>query len=212
MWQRYLGLFLLTGVAGVASGFLWLVPNGLMAGALGLSLSVGTLWLGIKTTRAGQPASNRDALTIGAASGLLGGLLMAVISALCGGLKRYDFGPPVLPAWMPVVMGLLYGVVLHGCYHGLRTARRTVRQTLVQAGLACFVLKAVAVALYMILHYGGRSDLRDVILTAAVLSLLGAVPFALLWLGITAWLDPARPRPHAPENAAAPVAPALSQA
>ena len=53
MCLRYIGLFLLTGLGGIASGFLWLVPNGLMGGALGMSLSAGTLWLGLKQAREG---------------------------------------------------------------------------------------------------------------------------------------------------------------
>jgi hypothetical protein len=61
LYLRYIGLFLLTGIGGIASGFLWLVPNGLIDGALGMSLSAGTFWLGLKHAHEGAAPSDRYA-------------------------------------------------------------------------------------------------------------------------------------------------------
>jgi len=191
MWLRYAGLLAVTGLAGVVSGALWLVPNGLMAGALGMSLSAGTLWLGLKEARQDTPLSDRYALGTGAAAGLVGGLLMAAISALCAGMRRLDFGPPALPLWAPVVMGVLYGVVLVWCYHRRLAAEHPLRETLVKACGLCFLLKAAATFIYLVITGGRRPDLLSLAGASVALSLLGAVPFALLWVWATAWLDPA---------------------
>jgi hypothetical protein len=191
MYVRYVGLFLLTGVGGIVIGLFWLVPNGLMGGALGMSLSVGTLWLGLKQAREGVAPSDQYAVVTGAAVGLLGGACMAAISFLCAGAKRGDFGPPVLPIWSPLVMGVLYGVVLLWSYHGRLTARHPLRRTLLKACGLCFLLKTVAAFVYLGLTERGTSDLMSLALPAMLLSLLGAVPFAFSWVLATAWLDPA---------------------
>jgi hypothetical protein len=185
MYLRYLGLFLLTGLGGIVSGCLWLVPNGLMGGALGMSLSAGTIWLGLKQAREGV------ALFTGAGAGLLGGVLMAVISVLCAGIKRHDFGSPVLPVWVPLIMGVLYGVVLLWCYHRRLAARHPVWSTLGKACGLCFLLKAMATFIYLGLTEQGTTDLMRLALPSILMSLLGAVPFALFWVLATAWLDPA---------------------
>ena len=72
MYLRYIGLFLLTGLGGIVSGLLWLVPNGLMAGALGMSLSAGTLWLGLKQAREGVAPSEPVRLGHRGGSGSVG--------------------------------------------------------------------------------------------------------------------------------------------
>jgi drug/metabolite transporter (DMT)-like permease len=191
MYLRYIGLFLVTGLGGIVSGLLWLVPNGLMGGALGMSLSAGTLWLGLKQTREGATPSDQYALLTGAAAGLLGGVSMAAISVLCAGVKRHELGPPALPVWAPLVMGVLYGVVLLWSYHKRLTTRRPLWHTLLKACGLCFLLKAVATFIYVGLIEHHASDLKD-LATASVLSpLVGAVPFALFWVLATAWLDPA---------------------
>lgn len=195
MYLRYIGLFLLTGLGGIVSGFMWLVPNGLMGGALGMSLSAGTLWLGLKQARTGLAPSERYALVTGAGAGLLGGVCMAAISVLCSGRKRYDFAPPILPVWAPLIMGVLYGVVLLWCYHGRQTARRPLWHTLLKACGLCFLLKAVAAFGYVGLTEQSTSDLMSLALPSILISLLGAVPFALFWVLATAWLDPAWSRP-----------------
>jgi len=192
MYLEYIGLFLLTGLGGIASGFLWPIPNGLMGGALGMSLSAGTLWLGLKQTREGAAPSDRYAVVTGAAAGLLGGVCMAAISVLCAGVKRGDFGPPVLPVWAPLIMGVLYGVVLIWCYHRRLTARQPLWNTLGKACGLCFLLKALATFIYLGLTEQGTSDLMSLALPSLLMSLFGAVPFAFFWVLATAWLDPAR--------------------
>ena len=115
---------------------------------------------------------------------------MAVISFLCAGLRRSDFGPPALPIWAPLVMGVLYGVVLVWCYHRRLTARRPLWSTLGKACSLCFVLKAVAAFGYVGLTQRHDSELLSIALGSAM------VPFALFWVLATAWLDPAwDPRP-----------------
>ena len=191
MYLRYIGLFLLTGLGGIVSGFMWLVPNGLMGGALGMSLSAATLWLGLKQAREGVAPSDRYAVVTGAAAGLLGGVCMAAISVLCGGIKRYEFGPPALPVWAPLIMGVLYGVVLLWCYHRRLTARHPFWSTLGKACGLCFLLKVIATFIYEGLAEQGTSDLMSLATESMLLSLLGAVPFALFWVLATAWFDPA---------------------
>jgi len=53
MIPRYIGLFLVTGAGGIVSGLFWLIPSGLMGAVLGMSLSAGVLWLGLKHAREG---------------------------------------------------------------------------------------------------------------------------------------------------------------
>ncbi len=196
MYSRYIGLFLLTGLGGIASGFLWLVPNGLMGGALGMSLSAGTLWLGLKQAREGVRPSGRYVLAAGTVVGLLGGMLMAVISFLYAGIKRHEFGPPILPVWVPLVMGVLYGILLLWCYHRRLDAGNPLGSTLFKACSGCFVLKAVGTFLYLGVGKG-LADLGSLAFPSVLISLLGAVPFALFWVLATAWLDPAWPGPKA---------------
>jgi hypothetical protein len=191
MYWRYIGLFLLTGLGGIVSGLFWLIPNGLMGGVLGMSLSAGTLWLGLKQTREGVAPSDRYALATGAAAGLLGGICMTVISVLWAGIKRSDIGPPVLPVWVPLVMGVLYGVVLLWCYQRRLTARHPLWATLGKACGLCFLLKAVGTFLYMGVMERDTSGLMGRTIGCLLMSLLGAVPFALFWVLATAWLDPA---------------------
>jgi len=191
MYLRYIGLFLLTGLGGIVSGWLWLVPNGLMAGALAMSLSAGTLWLGLKQAREGVAPSYQYALVTGAVAGLLAGVCMTVISFLCAGIKHPQDWPPVLPVWVPLVMGVLYGVVLLWCYQRRLTARRPLWATLGKACGLCFLLKAVATFLYMGVMERDTSGLMGRTIGCLLMSLLGAVPFALFWVLATAWLDPA---------------------
>jgi hypothetical protein len=191
MYLRYIGLFVFTDLGGILSGLLWLVPNGLMAGALGMSLSAGTLWLGLKQAREGVAPSDRYALVTGAAAGLLGGVLMVAISFLCAGVNHTEFGPPALPFWLPLIMGVLYGVVLLWCYHRRLTARHPFWATLGKACGLCFLLKAIAFFFYLGGNEQQPSELGVLVLDSILMSLLGAVPFALFWVLATAWLDPA---------------------
>jgi hypothetical protein len=156
-----------------------------------MSLSAGTLWLGIKQARAGAAPSDRYAVVTGAAVGLLGGICMAAISVLCAGVKRGDFGLPVLPVWLPLVMGVPYGVVLLWCYHRRLTARHPFWAMLGKACGLCFLLKAISTFIYLGLTRPGYQMLADLATESMLMSLLEAVPFALFWVLATALLDPA---------------------
>jgi hypothetical protein len=197
MALRYIGLFLLTGAGGIASGVLWLLPSGLMGGALGMALTAGVLWLGLKQRRENNPPSDLYALATGAAAGLLGGGSMAAISALCSGVRHIDFGPPRLPYWAPLLMGVGYGVVLIWCYHRRLRAKRALTSTLLRACGYCFLLKMAGALVYVVLSERNFSDPAGFVFGCALLSLLGAVPFALFWVLATAWLDPAWVAPGA---------------
>jgi hypothetical protein len=112
MTVRYIFMLWMGTAAGVLSGFVWLVPNGLMGGALGMSLAAGAIWLGNRQKKQGAELSRGQILGAGLVSGLLAGVLMAAISQACAGMKRGEFGPPLVPFWFPLVMGILYGPVV----------------------------------------------------------------------------------------------------
>jgi len=187
---QYIFMLLMGMAAGVLSGFLWLVPNGLMGGVLGMSLAAGAIWLGNRQKKQGAELSRGQILQAGLVSGLLGGVLMAAISQACAGMKRHDFGPPVLPFWFPLVMGILYGLVVQWGYSVRRSSSHPLWSALIWTCLGCFVLKTLATFFYSAV-FENRSAPTDLLGSAMILSLLGAVPFALLWVLGMAWSDPA---------------------
>jgi hypothetical protein len=62
--------------------------------------------------------------------------------------------------------------------------------TLLKACGLCFLLKAVATFIYLSLTERDAGAPLSFALPSIMLSLLGAVPFALFWVLATAWLDP----------------------
>ncbi len=201
MTARYIFMLLTGTAAGVLSGFMLLVPNGLMGGALGMSLAAGAIWLGNRRQKQGAELTRGQILGAGFVSGLLGGVLMAAISQACAGMKRGEFGPPVLPFWFPLVMGILYGLVVQWGYSLRRSSSHPLRKALIWTCLGCFVLKTLATFFYWAVFDNGfhPTDIFD----SAMLSLLGAVPFALLWFVGMAWSDPAWSPPAARADTAA---------
>jgi hypothetical protein len=190
MILRYICLILLTGAAGALSALFWLIPNGLMAAALAMSLSAGTIHLAIKQRAQNGKLAVKDALITGLGSGLLGGVLMAVISQVYAGLNRHEFGPPLLPFWAPLVMGVLYGVSIHWNYYQRRFLPHPLGQTVIRTCGLCFLFKAALTFLYLAIVEPVRGELWGMLFGSCVMSLLGAVPFAFLWVTITAALDP----------------------
>jgi len=197
--MRYLLLVLATGLAGVLSSFMWLRPNAIMAALLGMSLSLGTIRLGQMQTAAGGHLSWRQVLWTGLWSGLLAGVAMALASEAFYPVKidrgghEVDFGPPQLPFWAPLIMGVLYGLVLHRSYYLRRFYRRPLAAALVSACLGCFLLKALGTAVYIVAIERDLelSDTPGIVIGAVLMAFFGAVPFAWLWIQITARLDPA---------------------
>ena len=196
MIVRYLSLFIFTGCAGMLSSLLWPMPNGVMAAALGMSLSLATVWLGSKERGGDGSLSLKQALIAGAVAGLLGGLFMAELSELLYPVKstpgpgHLDFGPTKLPFWAPIILGTLYGLVLHRSYYLRRFSKAPLSGTLWSACLGCFLLKAAATLVFLVFTESA-SEIPGILIGSVMLSLLGAVPFALLWTLATALLDPA---------------------
>jgi hypothetical protein len=197
MILRYICMLTLVALAGVFSGVMWLIPNGLMGGVLGLSLAAGAIWLGSRQRRQGGDLNRGQILGAGLVSGLLGGVLMAAISHACAGRQPYDFAPPVLPIWGPLLMGIAYGLVIHWGYATRRSSSHPFWKALFSTCQGCFLLKAVATAFYITVIQRDF-ELSNTLFASAMISLLGAVPFALLWVLVMAWTDPAfRPGPPA---------------
>ena len=200
MTIRYIRMLLLGAAAGVLSGLFWLIPNGLMGGALGMSLATGAIWLGNREQKQGAEPTRRQIIQAGLISGLLGGVLMAAISQACAGrIRGVDeemFGPPVLPIWAPLVMGILYGLVVHWGYSDRRSSSHPLRSSLASTCLGCFFLKMFATFFYILVFQNGSRP-SGLLLGSAMISLLGAVPFALLWVLTMAWSDPAWSPPAA---------------
>jgi hypothetical protein len=191
-------MLLLGAVAGVLSGCLWLVPNGQMGGMLGMSLAAGAIWLGNRQLKQGAEPTRRQIMQAGLVSGLLGGVLMAAVSQACAGMNRGEFGPPALPFWAPLVLGVLYGPVVQWGYSVRRSSSHPLGKALISTCLGCFVLKALATIFYILVSRKETDILlpTDIFLSLWI-SLLGAVPFALLWVLAMAWSDPAWPPPAA---------------
>lgn len=209
MTLRYVGMLMVSAVAGVLSGAIWVVPNGLMGGVLGMSLTGGAIWLGSRQRKQGGELTRGQILGAGLASGLLGGGLMAAVSQACAHVKRGEFGPPVLPFWAPLALGLAYGVVIHWGYATRRSSSHPFWKALLCTCLGCFLLKTFAVTFYLCaFEHGNR--LSGILFGSAMMSLVGAVPFALLWVMVMVWTDPAwRTRPQGPESL--PTVPAAAQ-
>lgn len=216
MGWRYFFLLLLTGAAGVLSSLLWLIPNGLMGGVLGACLSLGTIWLGRVQTRQKGQLTIRQVLVAGAGAGLLAGVLMTVI--YCWALD-YDggmFGPPQQPLWLPLVMGVLYGIGMHWGYYRRRFSQRPVQDSLIRLGMICFLIRAVGVVVGLFFSGEIPWDSLEVVkislLFSLLTSLLGALPFALLWTGVTIWFDPAWSSPNWRDGGSPTAQPAASPA
>ncbi len=99
------------------------------------------------------------------------------------------FGPPVLPFWAPLVMGVLYGVVVLRGYAARLSSPRPLGAAIVSTCLGCFVLKALATSFYM-LAVERNPEPGSLLVGSVIMSLLGAVPFAFLWVLAMAWSDP----------------------
>lgn len=199
---QYIGLLFVTGLVGIFSGVMWLIPNGLMGGALGMCLSGGTIWLGIKQRQQSGELSLKQVLGAGFVSGLLAGILMALVSHALAGSSRGEFGPPILPFWAPLVMGTLYGIAIHWSYFQRRGASHPLRSVLFHACGICFLLKTGATIIYLCITEKFHQELGQVCFGAMILSLLGAVPFAFFWTLFTLLLDPSNLNPNQNCNAA----------
>ncbi len=208
MKMRHLVMLLTTAMAGVLSGILWLVPNGLMGGALGMSLAAGAIWLGQRQSAQNGRLTADQVWQAGLASGLVAGVLMAAISEACRRASIVPageaamFGPPRLPFWMPLIMGILYGPIVHWCYTMRFSARRPFWEVHISTCLACLLVKTVAGAAYNYFDSQIDRPAGEILLDSAMLSVLGAVPFAAFWVIVMRITDPAWSlRPDSPQLA-----------
>lgn len=189
MKLNYFLLIVLTGIAGAASGILWLFPNGMMAAALGMSLSLGTIWLGCKEQKNGS-INLTDVFKAGLGSGILASVSMVLTQWACTFPRikdpELDFGPPMLPIWVPLVLGIAYGLFFHWGYYQRKNSFFPLCWTLFCTVGGSFLLRSGSVWAYRGLtqHYFNPTE-------AVMLSLLGAVPFSLFWILLTAAFDPA---------------------
>ncbi len=191
MFSKYLIMMLVTGFTGVISGFMWLIPNGIMGGILGICLSAGTAWLGLKQHNQGGELSLRQVLGAGFVSGLSAGILMAWVGHSLAGVSSGDFGPPNLPFWAPLIMGILYGIAIHWSYYQRRFSIHPLRQTMFYACGICFLLKTAGTFIYLCITEKSHGETSGMLIGSVMLSLLGAVPFAFMWVIVASVLDPA---------------------
>lgn len=180
---RGFALVLLTAGLGALSSFLWLWPNGMMAAALAASLSAGTLWLGRKQACTGRPPAKTEVIATGLITGLIGGGLALLIQwqfPYQRGGREMDFGPPATPEWALVLGGVLYGLILHTSYFRRFGARNPLATAAGSAALGCGLVRV---------GVGLASGIEPV--ATLFLAFVGGVPFGLMWIWATRWLDPA---------------------
>ncbi len=179
---RAIALILLTGFLAGLTGIFWWLPNGLMAAALAMSLSLGTVWLCRSETRDGHPPSDAQVAAVGIGFGLLGGVLAALIQwqlpfPRIG--RELDLGPPEAPAWLVLSAGVLYGLVLHFSVHRRTRSAHPLRRAIGSAALGCFAVRVFT---------GVCMGMEPIAIP--FVALFGGVPFGVLWILATARLVP----------------------
>jgi hypothetical protein len=178
---RGIVLLLLTGSLGALSSFFWMLPNGLMAAALAMSLSCGTIWLSRKQASTQRPPEKRDVITVGLLTGLAGGTIAILLQWLLPyqrGRGEIDFGPPPTPEWALLLSSVLYGLVLHGSYFRRIGAERPLNRAMMNASLGCIAIRFGVGVIHLNV-------------AAVFLAIFGALPFAILWIWATSAIDPA---------------------
>jgi len=192
---RYLGLVVFTGAAGFLTCFFWPFPNGVMALYMAAVISCGTIWLSETERRTRREPTRRLALAVGLISGILAAGAMLVVQALYPYIEKGGEGdflrPPGIPRWAVLTMGILYGLVLHLAYYRRRTAKYPMRRSLGFACLGAFLIKVVIGTPAYLDADIPITELPALALAMAIHAVFGAVPFACLWIAITAALDPA---------------------
>ncbi len=193
--MRYLGLVFFTGAAGFLTCFFFPFPNGMMAAVMGMAISCGTIWLSETERRTGHSPTLRQVQAVGLASGILAALWMFGAQALFPYAEKggeMDFlRPPAIPAWAVITMGICYGLVLHLAYYRRRTAEHPLRRVFIYGCLGSFLIKfVVGIPAYWDPEMS-FAKLPTLVEAMAIYSCLGAVPFAFLWMVVTASLDPA---------------------
>lgn len=215
---HYALLLSLPTAAAVAVGSLWLVPNGLMAGAMALCYSLGTIWLAERQRRGSRAVGEPEALAAGLISGMLA-IAPVLLLELTRPQPRLTFReadflrPPDLENWYLITASILYGVALHWSYQRRRAGKSRFRVTMT----ACLGCSGVRLLLFglddgaSIFFPGfGVSDLFRLLMAAFLLCLFSPVPFAAAWTLLTWWLDPSFSGAGTPDRAL-PETPVISQ-
>jgi hypothetical protein len=171
-----------SALAGALSGFAWMIPNGLMAMALAVSLSLGTIFL----VRNGRKSGSRPAwptiLATALLSGLAGGGLALLLQTWFPYYPRggeLEFGPPPLPGWIILTGSAAHGLVLQSAWFGAVGRRFPRAFALLWGVLGCSAVRFVL----------GLSSIPDQTLLPFI-TLFGAVPFAVLWIVATSLAIP----------------------
>jgi hypothetical protein len=173
-------LLLVTGFLGALSSFFWLIPNGLMAAALAMSLSCGTIWLSRNQAKTLRPPEKRQVVAVGLITGLVGGgvaILLQWLFPYLRGRGEIDLGAPPTPEWALLLSAVLYGLVLHGSYYRRIRAESPLKRALLSAAIGCMIIRSGVGAIYLQA-------------AAVLLAIFGALPFALMWVWATYAIDP----------------------
>jgi hypothetical protein len=187
---RGMFLLLVTGFLGGLSSFFWLIPNGLMAAGLAVSLSAGTIWLSRKQAKTLRPPEKREVAAVGLITGLVGGgvaIFLQWLFPYLRGRGEIDFGPPPTPEWALLLSAVLYGLVLHGSYHRRIGAEKPLKRALLSAAIGCMVIRSGVGAIYLQA-------------AAVLLAIFGALPFAIMWVWATYAIDPCGEMPVGQEG------------
>jgi hypothetical protein len=192
---RYALLILGSGIAGALSAFFWMIPKGIMAAALGVWLSIGSIWLSRQHLTTRVPPSWLRVLGTGLVTGLMGGATAFCIQWLIPvfrGNGELDFTPRPAAVWTLLLGGALYGLVLH------TSCRARVGADLPRGRAVGIAL--LGCACVRLLLGGDGNHVGPV-----AMAIFGAMPFATFWVLVNASFDPAwklRPTtPHPQEQA-----------
>jgi hypothetical protein len=213
---RYALLLVATTAGGILSSFLWLVPNGLMAGTMAFCFSLGTIWLAEKERRKPEIVKLPDALAAGAVSGMSAIFPVLFLETFRRPLtfSESDFlRAPDLEVWYLLAAPLLMGIALHWSYYERKGAKRPLIKPLL---LACASVSIIRLVLFLsaggwrfFSPSPGIDEFIRILIAAILFAGFGPALFAALWVLITLRLDPARepgrPVPGAQEAAVVPV-------
>jgi hypothetical protein len=180
---RYILLIVVSALAGVASGIL--SPAAARSGLLGIAISLGLVFINSasrKRLTSREAPAWKEVLLGALFAGCLGGFAVNTISTRWI-MPRSEWGIPITPAGGPVLfVSLVLSLALHVSY-AMRWRFQSKRG----------VFSILLVCLAGIISTVARAPVDPTVdlIMAVVISLFGVIPFALLWVLVAIWLDPA---------------------